>query len=182
MWPCSDNYKQKWGHLAICCIWSTAIISLQLFGRSLSFAQFVMFYHFIQVGYLRNLTWTLSNLCRNKNPFPPLSAVLQVSEEAAFGKSLTLVVTPSGISNIANVTLLLQVLPSLIQLLHLGDKDILSDACWAVSYLTDGDNDRIDVVVKTGVVPRLVELMSHGELSVMVMFLNQTLQSVFKIV
>lgn len=59
-------------------------------------------------------------------------------------------------------------LPPIIQLLHLNDKDILSDACWAVSYLSDGSNDRIDVVVKTGIVPRLVALMDHQELSVMV--------------
>ena len=59
-------------------------------------------------------------------------------------------------------------------MLHLGDKDILSDACWAISYLSDGDNDRIDVVVKTGIVPRLVELMSHEELSVMVVWIIKT--------
>uniref|UniRef100_A0A3B3ZFM7 Importin subunit alpha n=1 Tax=Periophthalmus magnuspinnatus TaxID=409849 RepID=A0A3B3ZFM7_9GOBI len=110
------------------------------------------------VGYLRNLTWTLSNLCRNKNPSPPMSAVQQVTGQSV---SIILLVLHAQICSV------LQMLPSLIQLLHLSDKDILSDACWAMSYLSDGDNDRIDVVVKTGVVPRLVELMGHSELSVM---------------
>jgi len=60
------------------------------------------------------------------------------------------------------------VLPVLICLMKHEDKDIISDSCWAVSYLTDGSNDRIQIVVDTGILPRLVELMSSLELIVMV--------------
>lgn len=79
---------------------------------------------------VRNVTWTLSNLCRGK-PSPDFDSV-----KAA--------------------------LPLLARLTHTQDLETVTDAVWALSYLSDGPNDRIQSVLNTGVGPRLVELLGHA--------------------
>ncbi|ORZ41750.1 putative SRP1-importin alpha [Catenaria anguillulae PL171] len=67
---------------------------------------------------LRNATWTLSNLCRGKNPVPDWETIKMA-------------------------------LPTLAKLLYSHDEEVLVDAAWAISYLSDGCNLKIQAVIET---------------------------------
>jgi hypothetical protein len=57
-------------------------------------------------------------------------------------------------------------LPALAMLIHHQDTSILVDTVWALSYLTDGGNDQIQLVIDSGVVQYLVPLLATSEVKV----------------
>mmetsp|Transcript_47673 Transcript_47673/g.132286 ORF Transcript_47673/g.132286 Transcript_47673/m.132286 type:complete len:415 (-) Transcript_47673:178-1422(-) len=65
-----------------------------------------------------------------------------------------------------NFDLVRPALPTLAQLIYSPDDDVLTDACWALSYLSDGPNEKIQAVIEAGVCRRLIELLMHRSPSV----------------
>ena len=65
-----------------------------------------------------------------------------------------------------NFDMVSSALPLLSRLVFSQDKETVTDACWALSYLSDGPNDRITAVLRSGVAPRLVDLLGTPEQSV----------------
>lgn len=57
-------------------------------------------------------------------------------------------------------------LPVLAKLVYSLDDEVLIDACWAISYLSDGSNDKIQAVIEANIPRRLVELLMHASTSV----------------
>ncbi|RVW39928.1 Importin subunit alpha-1 [Vitis vinifera] len=95
-----------------------------------------------KLSMLRNATWTLSNFCRGK-PQPPFDQVVALII-ALFRIQALHPVSPS--------------FPKFYFVMHVG----------ALSYLSDGTNDKIQAVIEAGVCPRLVELLLHPSPSVLI--------------
>lgn len=51
-------------------------------------------------------------------------------------------------------------LPTLARLIYSNDDEVLTDALWALSYLSDGSDTRIQQVIDAGVCRRVVELLT----------------------
>jgi hypothetical protein len=84
------------------------------------------------VSFLRNVTWVIVNLCRNKSPPPSIGTIQELVPAIAF-------------------------------LMDSDDTNILVDSIWATNYITDGGNAVIQLVIESGIVPKLVPFLAHAD-------------------
>ncbi|KAH9321896.1 hypothetical protein KI387_016535 [Taxus chinensis] len=59
-------------------------------------------------------------------------------------------------------------LPTLERLLQMDDEEILTDACWALSYFSDGNDNNIQAVIEAGILRKLVELLQHSSQAILI--------------
>uniref|UniRef100_A0A914CPX9 Importin subunit alpha n=1 Tax=Acrobeloides nanus TaxID=290746 RepID=A0A914CPX9_9BILA len=52
--------------------------------------------------------------------------------------------------------------PGLAKLISVDDEQVRIDSCWALSYLTDGPDENLEVALKAGVIPYVVDLISSS--------------------
>ncbi|KPP77474.1 hypothetical protein Z043_103102, partial [Scleropages formosus] len=137
----------------------------------------------IPITFLRNVTWVMVNLCRHKDPPPPMETIqevgalpiscyVQCAPMCLQSKKQVIDVATSGRGDkgcsdcLSRTSSLAQILPALCVLIHHTDVNILVDTVWALSYLTDAGNEQIQMVIDSGIVPHLVPLLSHQEVKV----------------
>lgn len=58
------------------------------------------------------------------------------------------------------------ILFGLTKLIFSEDNEILGDVCWALSYISDNSNKHIQLIIESGIIQRIVELLMHKDFNV----------------